>query len=230
MHFRTLVDELGISGNRLAHALGFDPSYISRIRSGARHPANMAQFSDRVARYVAHNCTSDVHIATLARLAGVGAQEIASVNAREQTVRAYLGSNAEPEVEPPAAAAPLARFLAALDAFDLNSFLKEIHFADIKVPTMPFQLPTTKTYTGIEEMKQAELDFLRAAVLARSTDDIILYSDMPLEEMAQDKEFPKQVMKGVALLVRKGVTIRNIHDVYRHIDELFMGLEGWLPV
>ena len=33
-NFRELMDVLGISGNRMAHSLGFDPSYISRIRQG----------------------------------------------------------------------------------------------------------------------------------------------------------------------------------------------------
>lgn len=31
----------------------------------------------------------------------------------------------------------------------------------MKVPTVPFQLPLSKTYYGLEEMKNGELDFLK---------------------------------------------------------------------
>lgn len=229
-NFRTLMDALDISGNRLALALGFDPSYISRIRTGQRHPSNVSQFSEQVAHYVARNFTGTDQLAAIAELTGSTIPDVSDPGTCQRLVCAFLSTGALPEQDPSPAMAPLARFLATLDAFDLNSFLEEIHFNDIKVPTVPFQLPTTKTYTGIEEMKQAELDFLRAAVLARSKQDVIFYSDMPLSEMAQDKEFPKKVMQGVALLVSKGIKIVNIHDVYRPINELFMGLEGWVPV
>ena len=229
-HFCTLMDTLDINGNRLAHALGFDPSYISRIRTGQRHPANVAHFCDQVARYIARSCTDAYHIESIVMLTGASAQDIANPEICENRIRDYLGSNIATDPQIPATIEPLSKFLATLDAFDLNAFKDEIHFEEIKVPTLPFQLPTQKTYSGIEEMKQAELDFYRAAILSKSIDDIIFYSDMPLEEMAQDKEFPKQVMKAVALLIRKGIKIINIHDVHRPIDELFMGLEGWVPV
>ncbi len=229
-HLDALMQALSINGNRLARALGFDPSYISRIRSGQRRPASATAFAEQVARYVARDCTDEAQLVAIAQLLGVGMREVGDPEARELAICTYLGSDGESEEDRSLIEEPLTRFLMALDAFDLDRFLEEIHFADMRVPTLPFQLPTSKTYTGIEEMKQAELDFLRAAVTSRSTDDVIFYSDMPLGEMAQDKEFARKVMGGVAMLVRKGIGIRNIHDVHRPLEELFMGLEGWLPV
>lgn len=40
-------------------------------------------------------------------------------------------------------------------------------------------------------MKNSELDFLRATVLSKSGEPVIMYSDMPLTEMAKDTEFAK---------------------------------------
>lgn len=229
-NFATLLDELDIKGNSLARALGFDPSYISRIRAGQRHPENFATFSNQVARYIARNCTDSRQLTKVMELCACSAESIATPEDYEEAIRNYLGSSKSNNTQASTTKAPLASFLKTLDEFDLNTFKESIHFDDIKIPTVPFQLPTSKTYTGIEEMKQAELDFLKSAVLARSTDDVIMYSDMPLEEMAADKEFPKKIMTGIAALIRKGVKVINIHNVHRPVEELIMGLEGWVPV
>lgn len=222
-----VLDTFGVAHNRLARSMGFDPSYISRILAGKRHPADPARFVDEVASYIARNYGDAMGISLTADLTGLSEESLAEPFARVQAIRHYLGSNADEGRLSPNA---MESFLEKLDEFNLDDFLKGIRFDEMKVPTAPFQLPTTKTYTGIEQMKQAELDFLRAAVLSKSTDDVILYSDMPLGEMAQDQEFAKKVMAGMAMLIRKGVHLRNIHDVHRPLDELFMGLEGWIPV
>lgn len=95
--------------------------------------------------------------------------------------------------------ASVCAFLEKLDGFDLNEYIRAIHFDEIKVPTIPFQLPTARTYTGLSEMMTCELDFLKATVLSKSQAPVIMYSDMPMEEMAKDPEFPKKWMYGWAL-------------------------------
>lgn len=40
-------------------------------------------------------------------------------------------------------------------------------------------------------MMQSELDFLKATVLSKSMEQVIMYSDMPMESMAKDADFPK---------------------------------------
>lgn len=224
-NFKTLMGSLDLNGNRLARALGFDPSYISRIQSGQRKPADLPRFIDGVSSYIARNCTSD-NFAKLTLLCHDGSLEAGDPASIARAVRAYLGSSAA------AASGPqeLEHFLRALDEFSLNDYLRSVHFDEIKVPSVPFQLPSSKVYRGIEQMKQAELDFLKAAVLSKRCDDVILYSDMPIEEMARDKDFAKNVMLGMGMLIKKGVHLLNIHDVHRPLRELIMGLEGWLPL
>ena len=225
----TLIVGLGVNANKLARALDFDPSYISRIRTGERTPGDEAQFMDGVARYIAGHFTNYEQLELIAAITGSSVKDVAVPEKCEAAIKTYLGSS-ETTVQRPASLRPLTQFLRSLDEFDLNAFKEEINFNSLNVPSMPFSLPTTKTYTGIEEMKQAELDFLKAAVLGRSTEDVIMYSDMPLEEMAEDKEFARKIMMGIALLVRKGVRLKSIHDIHRPIQELYIGLEGWIPV
>lgn len=95
---------------------------------------------------------------------------------------------------------------------------------------MPFQLPTSKYYYGISEMMQSELDFLKATVISPSTEPVILYSDMPIEEMSKDDTFPKKWMYGMACMLKKGLHLYQIHDLDRPFNEMMLGLESWIPM
>lgn len=97
----------------------------------------------------------------------------------------------------------ISSFLSKLDEFDLNEYIKAIHFDELKVPTVPFQLPSSRTYFGLKEMMESELDFLKATVLSKSMQPVTMYSDMPMQEMAKDPEFPKKWMFGMAMMLKK---------------------------
>ena len=224
-NLRATLEAFDIAGNRIARYLDYDPSYISRILAGTRRPADKEAFINRIASYIARNHCDSEGAAAAAALTGVPADALRSEAALAAAICSFLEA-----VDETPSANPVNEFLEHLDEFDLKAFMRDIKFDELKVPTAPFQLPMSKTYAGIEQMKQAELDFLKAAALSRSTDDVILYSDMPLGQMAADEGFPKKVMGGMALLIRKGIHLHNIHDVHRPIDELIMGLEGWIPV
>lgn len=43
-------------------------------------------------------------------------------------------------------------FLKNLDEFDLNQYIKAIHFDEMKVPFVPFYKSTSKSYYGIEDL------------------------------------------------------------------------------
>ncbi len=122
-------------------------------------------------------------------------------------------------------------FLAKLDDFNLNEYIKAIHFDELKVPmSMPFSLPTSKTYFGLKEMMASELDFLKATVLSKSSAPVIMYSDMPMGEMAKDPEFPKKWMFGMAMMLKKGLHLHQIHNLDRSLEDMMLGLESWIPM
>ena len=121
-------------------------------------------------------------------------------------------------------------FLEKLDQFDLNNFIRSIRFDELKVPTMPIQLPGSRSYFGIREFMTAELDYLKATVLSPSMENVIMYSDMPMEEMSKDPDFPKKWMFGMAMLLKKGLHINMIHNVNRPFSEMMLGLESYIPM
>lgn len=77
---------------------------------------------------------------------------------------------------------------------------------------------------------ESELDFLKATVLSRSNEPVIMYSDMPMKEMADDPEFPKKWMFGMALMLKKGLHLCQIHNLDRSLDDMMLGLESWIPM
>jgi transcriptional regulator with XRE-family HTH domain len=223
-NLKSLLSALSTNNNELARALNFDPSYISRILGGQRRPADLQAFTQGVAQFATRKATSNGSFESLRTLIGSPWADAKSDKERAQAVSTWLETNYAPTHN------PIGSFLEKLDTFNLNDFIRAIRFDEIKVPTTPIQLPTTKTYTGIHEMMDCELDFLKAAVLSKSSADVIMYSDMPIEEMAGDEDFSKKWMLGIAMLLKKGLRLRIVHDTNRPLFEMMIGLEGWIPM
>ena len=121
-------------------------------------------------------------------------------------------------------------FLHKVDDFDLEQYIRAIHFDSLRVPKVPFTLPVSKHYYGLSEMRDGELDFLKHTVLAKSMEPVYLCSDMPVEDMAADEEFAKKYMFGLAMVLKKGLRIHIIHDVERPLKDMMLGLENWVPL
>ena len=221
---RALLAALSANNNELARALNFDPSYISRILAGQRRPADLQAFTLGVSQFAARRSTLNGTSEALRALIGESWPNAHSEEERSLVIATWLETNYAPPHN------PIGSFLERLDAFNLDDFVRAIKFDEMRVPTAPIQLPTTRTYNGIHEMMNCELDFLKAVVLSKSSADVIMYSDMPLEEMAADVEFPKKWMYGMAMLLKKGLRLRMIHDTSRPLSEMMLGLEGWTPM
>ena len=223
LNFNTLISVLDINISKLCRSTNYDSSTIFRFRNGSRRPADPEQFAEAVASFVAREINSPTDLAVLTELTG---EETDDRSARYEKIKEWLLCGKSGNTEN----GGISGFLAKLDEFDLNEYIKAIHFDEMKVPQLPFQLPTSKYYYGLHEMMESELDFLKATVLSKSKDDVTLYSDMPMTEMAKDPDFPKKWMYGMALMLKKGLHLNNIHNIDRSFEEMMLGLESWIPM
>lgn len=224
-NFNTLIPLLNINISRLCQYTNYDTSTIFRFRSGSRQIAEPEKFAAVIARYIAKEMDSASEKAVLAELFGCTAESLADPSVRFQKLQTYL-LEAKGKRED-----SVSHFLSKLDAFDLNEYIKAIHFDELKLPpAMPFHLPTSKSYFGIHDMMESELDFLKATVLSRSMESVIMYSDMPMSEMAKDPDFQKKWMFGMAMMLKKGLHLHQIHNLDRSFDEMMLGLESWIPM
>ena len=223
INFDTLLTSLSINVADLSRFLNFDSSYISRIRNGQRRPSNPQDFAQNVSKYIAGHCSESDKV-TIAKLVHCTTDEINNDSlCRDKIIHWLLNEQIEKKDL-------ILPFLSKLDEFDLNEFIRSIHFDELKVPSVPFQLPTSKNYYGIDEMCEGTLDFFKATVLSKSKEDLIANDDTPMADKANGTDFMKKYIFAVALTLKKGLHIHFIHNINRPFEEMMMGLEGWIPM
>ena len=228
-----LAKVLNISNLQLAQKTGYDPSFISRVLSTERIPADYDSFTRNISDYAAEVCKSVELKDALATLISVSTEVLEDTKQRSNAIYGYLLSRSIPHDGKGGATdneTALKNYLSKLDEFDLNDYSKKIHFDKIKAISTPIKPSGSKHFHGVEGMKQAELSFLRKTVLSSSTDDIWQYSNLPLDELASDPKFSKNWMFGLAMVLKKGIRINIIHDLNRPFSEMMIGLENWIPL
>ena len=222
-NLNNLIITLNININDLSKYIVFDSSHISRIRYGKTKPSDPISFSNKIANYIVLKYNDSDNIKRLSLLIN---NNITSNTLFDQ-IFTYLTSNNNSNNNEDN---HINDFLNNLNNFDLNDYIKAIKFDQLKVPNIPFYKAKTKNYYGLEEMKQAEIDFLKATVLSKSKEDIFMCSDMPMEDMAKDIEFGKKWMFGIAMCLKKGLHLNIIHNLDRPFNEMMLGLESWIPI
>lgn len=222
--FDLLLKELEINVSKMAAALHYDASYISKIRTGKRAPSDPAAFAENVCGYVVRNCIGAEELKKAAALTGGTAEQLENQETYFQTLQNWLCLADFEKTD------YISSFLQKMDEFNLDDYIRAIHFDSFKIPKVPFQLPVSRHYYGLKEMREGELDFLKHTVLSKSMEPLHLCSDMPVEDMAQDKEFARKYMFGLAMVLKKGLHIHIIHEVERPMKDMMLGLENWIPL
>ena len=222
-NLNTLITSLNINTHEMSKYIVFDDSHISRIRYGKARPSNPIEFSNKICTYIFNRYKSPDDINNLSAITGCKKSDLANNNFYN-TLFAWLTSGTT------LVKSQVADFLYNLDSFNLDDYIKVIKFDKLKVPNIPFYKAKSRHYYGLEEMKNGELNFFKATVLSKSKEDIFMCSDMPMEDMAEDTEFGKKWMFGIAMCLKKGHHLNIIHNVDRPFNEMMLGLESWIPI
>ena len=223
-NFNQLVSVLNISVADLSRSIGYDPSFLSKIRTGNRAPSKPKDFVEAVCDFVVTKFVSSDNKKTVATLINCSANDLKDKSHYLSKLINWFSTNAVQDNQ------YVNDFLNNLDNFDLNEYIKAIKFDELKVPNIPFYKPVSKSYYGIEEMKKGELDFFKATVLSKATESIFMCSDMPMEDMAKDVDFGKKWMFAIAMTIKKGLHLNVIHNINRPFNEMMLGLESWIPI
>lgn len=219
-----LITTLNISIADLSRFIGYDSSFVSKIRNGTRTPAKPKDFLESVCNFVINKYTSEDDKKAVSLLIDCPLKDLNNTSTYYSNLLKWLSTNSAPSHN------YINDFLNNLDTFDLNQYIKAIHFDKMKIPFIPFYKASSRNYYGIEEMKKGELDFFKATVLSKSTDSIFMCSDMPMEDMAKDVEFGKKWMFAIAMSLKKGLHLNIIHNIDRPFNEMMLGLESWIPI
>ena len=223
-NLNALISTLDINLSELSRSLNFDSSYLSHIRLRQRRPSNPAALIDGICRYVIRKKFQNGEYGSIAELIGCRKEDISSESSCFFALISFLSSGTTETHD------YMKDFLKNLDEFNLDEYIRAIHFDELKVPSVPFQFPTSKNYYGIEGMKQGELDFFKSTVLSKSMEPVFMCSDMPMEDMAEDLDFGKKWMFAIAMTLKKGLHLNMIHSIDRPFKEMMLGLESWIPI
>lgn len=228
MNFKTALNnyikKLNCTSKELAIKANLSETVISRYRNGLRTPG--------VNKDEIKNLANAISVISYEKKINLNYDEVLNCNknindkALFDNLYNFLINNENTITE----SKYINDFLISLDDFNLNDFIKAIKFDELKVPNIPFYKAKTKSYYGIEEMKRGELDFFKATVLSKDTEDIFMCSDMPMEDMAEDISFGKKWMFGIAMCLKKGLHLNIIHNLDRPFNEMMLGLESWIPI
>ena len=223
-NFNELITTLNINMAELSRFSSYDSSLLSKIRTGNKNPSKPKNFIETVCNFIVKKYKSEDNKKAVAILIGCSLKDLKDSSNYYNKLFEWFSTNLVPSHN------YIDDFLSNLDKFDLNEYIKAVHFDEMKVPTIPFYRAISKTYYGIEEMKKGELDFFKATVLSKNNEPVFMCSDMPMEDMAQDVEFGKKWMYAIAIMLKKGLRLSIIHNLDRPFNEMMLGLESWLPI
>jgi len=223
-----LLDTQNVSMKQLSASIHLDQSFLYKIRQGQRRPYDIADFSAIVSHYIVQNHSSGEDRLKLASLLGCDADRMAYGSELEKALVNHL--TFFPSGESEESFESIGSFVRKMDEFNLDEFIRTIHFDEMKVPKLPFYLPAAKSYHGVEEMRKGELDFFKSTILSKSMEPIFMYNEMPMADTAEDMDFNRKWMFAIAMSIKKGLHMNVIHNLDRPFDELMLGLEAWLPI
>ena len=222
--FNELISTLNINMTELSRSSSYDSSLLSKIHTGNANPSKPKIFIETVCSFVVKKYKSEDSKKAVSILIGCNLKDLNDNSSYYNKLLNWFSTSSSQSHN------YIDDFLNNLDSFNLNEYIKTIHFDEMKVPTIPFYKATSKTYYGIEEMKKGELNFFKATVLSKNNEPVFMCSDMPMEDMAQDVDFGKKWMYAIAIMLKKGLHLNIIHNLDRPFNEMMLGLESWLPI
>jgi transcriptional regulator with XRE-family HTH domain len=216
-HLDELLSTLRLSMKDLSYILNYDASYLSRIRSGKRAPADPVAFADHIARALGDSLRPADRM-LVNELTGAESDN----DFAEYLSRWLIQTEATQEVE-------VERFLSTINTFNLNQYIRSLHFEEQSFTGIPIH-DGKREYYDVTGLRQGELDFFVSTLKSDSVGPIYMCNDLPMEEMAKDIEFVKEWMGLITQCIKKGHQLHIIHDVNRPFPEMMLGLETWIPV
>ena len=105
---------------------------LSKIRTGNKTPSKPKTFIENVCSFVVNRYKSENDKKSVAILIGCNSKDLKDNSNYYNRLFKWLSTNLVPTNN------YIDDFLNNLDKFDLNEYIKAIHFDEMKVPTIPF--------------------------------------------------------------------------------------------
>ena len=229
----------------LSKAVAFDPSYISRIRSGQRGIPKIPQFTEKAADYFARNLRSEDQRAVLAEAMGLAGMlpedrdELVTVIAEwlseenketEKAVGRFIGSFTR-NLSAAAFGTDAAMFRGEAGA-EKKEGAEAPGLDRIRERTeaLERQYAGGKPMIGNEGKRDAVERFLGRLCLTGKPYRLLLFSDEEMSWLYEDPDFAKRWAALLLRLLSAGTRIVIPHNITRNKREMFEAVEKWIPL
>ncbi|MDD3852747.1 MAG: transcriptional regulator [Syntrophomonadaceae bacterium] len=206
------------SNSLLARHMSFDPSYISRLRSGKRLPPRNEDVVKKMAEYFACRCDDGYRrkaIADIMELSTLPEDAELLVNAIAQWMLPAKVSKQEPGI-----------YLNGL------SGTKDQSMPSMGIQNFEESFPNEELtlYYGVEGKRLAVLYLLNEIIAQDKPQSLLLFSDEETSWMTGDIAHKRQYAALMIKALSRGHTIKIIHTVSRNLDEMLSAISQWMPL
>ncbi len=206
----------------LGKALSFDPSYISRLRSGKRSISRNHDFLHAASDYFARRLRDGERLSRLQQ--AMGREDTLPGNQEELSEIIFHWMNDGGHDSNPSAS--IGNMLKTL------SKLPELHNRP-SVPPMPPVIShksNMEVYFGEKGKREGVEVFLSGLLSSNSAHTLFLYSNESMSWLINDRDFAMRWALMLHQLLSSGSRIQIIHTLDRSRAELFEAVSKWLPL
>ncbi len=214
----------------LGKALSFDPSYISRIRSGSRGTPKNQPFSREVAAYFSRNIKDTYQIEAVSKMIfGSDALPI-DKDDLENSLYKWLEQGSGNSEQ-----APVVNLISditnMLDSGKGQVPSVDISFDDSVITTAPDdKIVPMNAFYGNQGKREGVKRFLMTLVMKKKPFRLFLYSDEDMSWLYENPEFSREWAMLLLQLLKNGSRIQIIHTISRDLVELMEAIRKWMPL
>ncbi|SMP50932.1 hypothetical protein SAMN06296020_10436 [Anoxynatronum buryatiense] len=227
-----LMNLTNVSNSALARHTLLDASYISRLRRGARKPAQQENYLLTMAGYFAAHCAAVYQQEALAKAMEQPLAQMGDKALLTDMIHQWLQTGS------PEAADPVAGFLEGFSSFRFKKppgsevITAKEGEGGLSARARDTVDPKTGTqlFYDTEGKREAVLAFLDLVLARETPQTLLLFSDENLDWLKDQPTFTARWAQRLAQVVLKGNRIKIIHTISRDIDEMLSAIGEWLPI
>lgn len=216
-----LMEFFDLQNNTLARAVNFDPSLISKYRTGRRVPDEDSGVGKLISGYFAKQAIKEGREREIMELMGCPDKEIKTVEQIEAEILSWMLGNE----------------LDAQLTDKIFHMMQEYHYPKEQLKhfsgllqgvDMPYH-PFLKK-RGNEGLREQVLLFLGLCAKSKEPMVLKLFSSQSMDWMLEDPQFFEMWRALMLMVLECGHKIIIVHNVERTVQELLSAVEGWLPL
>ncbi|SDB10363.1 hypothetical protein [Butyrivibrio sp. INlla16] len=226
-----LMNITNTRNSALGKALSFDPSYISRIRSGSRGIPKSQPFSRPVAAYFSRNIKDRYQLETLSKMIRGDEHVPIDEDELEKLIYDWLQDDLSKDERGGTMSGlidDITQMLESYDKgrpemFDTPASLEASAESDERV------IPVGVFY-GNQGKRDSVKRFLSSLLMQKRPFMLYLYSDEDMSWLYENPSFAREWTGLLVSLIKSGSHIQIIHTIGREFTEMMEAIRKWLPL